>query len=97
MRDILDAIAKEDVLCVATLQQIADELGKQLAGIINIFNPEMLVVGGEMSVAGDYLTLPVNMGIKKYSLNIMNEDSLIATSELKGLAGITGACLMARH
>lgn len=97
LRDILDAIAKEDVLCVATLQQIADELGKQLAGIINIFNPEMLVVGGEMSVAGDYLTLPVNMGIKKYSLNIMNEDSLIATSELKGLAGITGACLMARH
>ena len=97
LRDILDAIAKEDVLCVATLQQIADELGKQLAGIINIFNPEMLVVGGEMSVVGDYLTLPVNMGIKKYSLNIMNEDSLIATSELKGLAGITGACLMARH
>lgn len=97
LRDILDAIAKEDVLCVATLQQIADELGKQLAGIINIFNPEMLVVGGEMSVAGDYLTLPVNMGIKKYSLNIMNEDSLIATSELKGLAGITGACLMARY
>ena len=97
LHDILDAIAKEDVLSVATLQQIADELGKQLAGIINIFNPEMLVVGGEMSATGDYLTLPVNMGIKKYSLNIMNEDSQIVTSELKGLAGITGACLMARH
>ena len=97
LQDILDAIAKEDVLSLATLQHIADELGKQLAGIINIFNPEMLVIGGEMSVTGDYLTLPVNMGIKKYSLNIMNEDSQIVTSELKGLAGITGACLMARH
>ena len=97
LQDILEAIAKEDVLSLATLQHIADELGKQLAGIINIFNPEMLVIGGEMSVTGDYLTLPVNMGIKKYSLNIMNEDSQIVTSELKGLAGITGACLMARH
>ena len=97
LQDILDAIAKEDVLSLATLQHIADELGKQLAGIINIFNPEMLVIGGEMSVTGDYLTLPVNMGIKKYSLNIMNEDSQIVTSELKDLAGITGACLMARH
>lgn len=95
--EILDAIAKEDVLSLATLQHIADELGKQLAGIINIFNPEMLVIGGEMSVTGDYLTLPVNMGIKKHSLNIMNEDSQIVTSELKDLAGITGACLMARH
>lgn len=97
LQDILDAIAKEDVLSLATLQHIADELGKQLAGIINIFNPEMLVIGGEMSVTGDYLTLPVNMGIKKYSLNIMNEDSQIVTSELKDLAGITGACLMAKH
>ena len=34
------------------------------------------------------------MGIKKFSLNIMNEDSKIVTSSLKGLAGITGACLM---
>lgn len=50
-----------------------------------------------MSVTGDYLTLPVNMGIKKYSLNVMNEDSQIVTSDLKALAGITGACLMARH
>lgn len=97
LQDILDAIAKEDVLSLATLQHIADELGKQLAGIINIFNPEMLVIGGEMSVTGDYLTLPVNMGIKKHSLNIMNEDSQIVTSELKDLAGVMGACLMARH
>lgn len=97
LQDILDAIAKEDVLSLATLQQVADELGKQLAGVINIFNPEMLVIGGEMSATGDYLTLPVNMGIKKYSLNVMNEDSKIVTSQLKGQAGVWGACLMARH
>ena len=97
LQDLLDAIAKEDVLSLASLQTIADELGKQLAGVINIFNPEMLVICGEMSVTGDYLTLPVRMGIKKFSLNIMNEDSQIVTSSLKGLAGITGACLMARY
>lgn len=97
LQDILDAIAKEDVLSLATLQKVADELGKQLAGVINIFNPEMLVIGGEMSATGDYITLPVNMGIKKFSLNIMNEDSKIVTSTLKGKAGVLGACLMARH
>ena len=80
LQDLLDAIAKEDVLSLASLQTIADELGKQLAGVINIFNPEMLVIGGEMSVTGDYLTLPVRMSIKKFSLNIMNEDSQIVTS-----------------
>lgn len=97
LKDILRAIEKEDVLSQETLQTVADELGKNLAGVINIFNPEMLVVGGEMSVTGDYLTLPISLGIKKYSLNIMNEDSKIVTSELKDMAGVIGACLMARY
>ncbi len=66
------------------LQKVADELGKQLAGVINIFNPEMLVIGGEMSATGDSIALAgSNMGIKKFSLNIMNEDSKIVTSTLK--------------
>ncbi len=97
LQDILKAIAKEDVLCVEALQNIADELGKSLAGIINIFNPEMLVIGGDLSVTGDYLTLPVSMGIKKYSLNVVNTDSQIVSSTLKEKAGLIGACLMARY
>ena len=95
--DVLEAIAREDVLSVEALQNVADELGKSLAGIINIFNPEMLVIGGDLSVTGDYLTLPVSMGIKKYSLNVVNEDSQIVTSTLKEKAGLIGACLMARY
>ena len=45
LQDILDAIKKEDVLSIETLQKVAVELGTNLAGIINIFNPEMLVIG----------------------------------------------------
>ncbi len=97
LQDILDAIAKEDVLCIEALQKMADELGKNLAGIINIFNPDLLVLGGEMSVTGDYLIQPVKMGIKKYSLNVVNEDSRIVISDLKDQAGLIGACLMARY
>ncbi len=97
LQDILDAIAKEDVLCIEALQRMADELGKNLAGIINIFNPDLLILGGEMSVTGDYLIQPVKMGIKKYSLNVVNEDSKIVISKLKEQAGLVGACLMARY
>ncbi len=80
LQDILDAIQKEDVLSIETLQKVAVELGTNLAGIINIFNPEMLVIGGDLSVTGAYLTQPICMGIKKFSLNMVNEDSLVAAS-----------------
>ena len=96
LQDILDAIGKEDVLSIEALQKMAVELGTNLAGIINIFNPKMLVIGGDLSVTGDYLTQPICMGIKKYSLNLVSEDSQIVTSQLKGQAGLIGACLMAR-
>lgn len=87
---------KEDVLSIETLQKVAVELGTNLAGIINIFNPEMLVIGGDLSVTGAYLTQPICMGIKKFSLNMVNEDSQVAASTLKEHAGLIGACLMAR-
>lgn len=96
LQDILDAIKKEDVLSIETLQKVAVELGTNLAGIINIFNPEMLVIGGDLSVTGAYLTQPICMGIKKFSLNMVNEDSQVAASTLKEHAGLIGACLMAR-
>ena len=95
--DLIEAVRKEDVLAIGILQDIARELGKNLAGIINIFNPEMLVIGGELSVVSDYLMQPVEMGIKKYSLNLVSADSQIVPSALKNKAGIIGACLMARH
>ena len=97
LSDILDAIEHEDVLSIEKLQEVAVELGINLAGIINVFNPEMLVIGGDLSVTGDYLVLPICMGIKKYSLNMVNEDSIIATSTLTDKAAMTGACLQARH
>ena len=96
-KDLIEAVRKEDVLVIGILQDMAKELGKNLAGIINIFNPEMLVIGGELSVVSDYLMQPIEMGIKKYSLNLVSADSQIVPSALKEQAGVLGACLMARH
>lgn len=95
--ELVEAVKKEDVLTIGILQDMARELGNNLAGIINIFNPEMVVIGGELSVVNDYLMQPINMGIKKYSLRLVSEDSLIVPSSLQNKAGIVGACLMARH
>lgn len=96
LQDIIEAINKEDVLCIEALQEVAVELGTNLAGIINVFNPELLVIGGDLSVMSEYLLPPIFMGIKKYSLNMVSEDSQILISSLGAQAGLVGACLMAR-
>ena len=94
--EIISAVAKEDVLCIEIVEEIGQKLGKQIAGLINIFNPELVIIGGTLSLTEDYITQPIKTAIRKYSLNLVNKDSVIMTSKLKDRAGIVGACMLAR-
>ncbi|WP_080904185.1 ROK family transcriptional regulator [Parabacteroides sp. Marseille-P3160] len=94
--DIIEAVNKEDVLCIDLVEEIGQKLGSQIAGLINIFNPEMVIIGGTVSATGDYIMQPIKTAIKKYSLNLVNKDSNIVLSKLKDKAGVIGACMLAR-
>lgn len=94
--EIIAAVNKEDLLCIEIVEEIGQKLGKQIAGLINIFNPELVIIGGTLSLTGDYITQPIKTAVRKYSLNLVNKDSVIMTSKLKDKAGIVGACMLAR-
>ena len=94
--EIIAAVNKEDLLCIEIVEEIGQKLGKHIAGLINIFNPELVIIGGTLSQTEDYITQPIKSAIRKYSLNLVNKDSAITTSKLKGEAGVIGACMLAR-
>lgn len=94
--DIINAVNKEDMLCIDIVETVGQKLGKRIAGLINIFNPEMVIIGGSVSATEDYITQPINTAIRKYSLNLVNKDSVIVTSKLGDKAGVIGACMLAR-
>ena len=95
--DIIEATKKEDVLCIELLADIADKIGRGLAMLINIFNPELLILGGTLSETGDYLRLPIRSAINKYSPTVVNSDTQLKLSKLAEKAGVMGSCLMARN
>ena len=96
LKDILDAVLKEDVLAIEILESVGHTLGKAIAGLINMFNPEMIVIGGLLSVAGESLMLPIRTAVNKYSLMLVYKDTQIKLSTLGERAGVIGACLLAR-
>lgn len=96
LADLIEAIHKEDVLSIEILEQIGINLGKGIAGLMNIFNPELVVLGGLLSQTGEYLSLPIKSAIRKYSLNLVSQDTEIKLSKLGERAGILGACLLSR-
>ena len=94
--NIIAAANNEDILCIDIIEQVGQKLGKNIAGLINLFNPEIVIIGGTVSCTEDYITQPIKTAIRKYSLNLVNKDSIIMTSKLKNKAGVIGACMLSR-
>ena len=96
LEDILNAIKEEDVLSIDAMGRVGEALGRGIAGLINIFNPGLVVVGGRLIVGGDYLMFPIKTAVKKQSLNKVSSDTTIRFSKLGRKAAGIGDCLIAR-
>ena len=95
LNDIIDVALQEDILAIELIEEVGNTLGKHVAGLINLFNPELVIIGGTLANAGDYLILPLRSAIKKYSLNLVNKDSSIKVSKLGEKEGLLVASLLA--
>lgn len=96
LRKIVQAALDEDVLVLELLGELGHKLGRQIAGLINVINPEMVVIGGTLSQTGDYLLQAIKTVVSTYSLNLVNRDTEIVTAVLGDKAGLIGACMQAR-
>jgi predicted NBD/HSP70 family sugar kinase/predicted transcriptional regulator len=97
LNEIIQAAQNEDTLSIELLAEVGEKLGRGLAMLINIFNPELIILGGTLSETDDYLRLPVKSAINKYSLSLVNTDTRLKTSKLGEKAGYLGACFIARN
>jgi predicted NBD/HSP70 family sugar kinase len=97
LEDIVAGALNEDVLCIELVSELGEKLGRALAFLMNVFNPEWVILGGTLSRTGDYIRLPMRSAINKYSLGLVNNDTQLRISKQGGLAGVLGGALLARH
>ena len=96
LEDILKAIQEEDMIAIEGLEKVGETLGRGIAGILNIFNPGLVVVGGRLIVGKDYLMLPIKTAVNKMSLYKVTSDTRFILSRLGRKAAGLGDCLLAR-
>ena len=96
MADLVSACAQEDMLCLQVLSELGRELGKQVANLVNVFNPELVIIGGSLADDGGYLTQQIEASIRIYSMSVVTRDTQIRTATLGDRAGLIGACMLAR-
>ena len=95
--NIIQAVnGHEDVLIIEVIEEMGEKLGRYIAMLVNIFNPELVIIGGSLAAVNDYMQLPVQTALKRHSLNLMNQDVKFKTSKLGANAGVVGACYIVR-
>jgi predicted NBD/HSP70 family sugar kinase len=74
-----------------------EKIGRYLSILLNIFNPDLLVIGGDFARLGDYVLLPIQAALKKHSLGLVNRDMKLKKSTLGPRAGVIGACCIVKE
>lgn len=94
--DIIEAANNDDVLSISLISLVAEKLGRGVGVLINLLNPDLVVVGGSLSLVGDYLMLPLKMAVNKYSLSLVSKDTKFKVSKLGENASVIGVAMLVR-
>lgn len=84
-----------DSLALEVIAKAASYLGTGMVNLVNIFNPEMIVIGGGVAKIGDLLFEPVRQAVKERAFPLLSQAVRIVPAELGDDAGLFGAAIFA--
>lgn len=80
---------------VEILEGIGRHLGAGIGSLVNIFNPQLVVIGGGFAAAGDFVLDPAREVLRREALAGAGHRVSIVRAELGTAAGLIGASLVA--
>lgn len=92
---VLPALIQGDRHAAELLSEYADTLAWGLSHVVHLFNPQIIVLGGGVSLIGEALRSRVQENLPKYLANAFRPGPLLALAELKEETVLVGAlCLL---
>ncbi|MEW5819200.1 MAG: ROK family protein [Cyanobacteriota bacterium] len=90
-KQIAEFAKQNDSLSIALIEESAFNIGAWLGGMINLLDPDMIVIGGGVSFTGELFFNKVRATALKFTYNIFASETPIMPAKLKTNAGIYGA------
>ena len=73
---------------------MGEYIGIGMASVVNLLNPEKIIIGGGVADAGDILIAPLVETLKKRAMKIAGETVSVVPAQLGNTAGVIGASLL---
>jgi predicted NBD/HSP70 family sugar kinase len=90
---VVESALKGDAFSIDILSEVGSELGRGIAMLVQILNPELIIFGGQMLKAGSFLTIPIEHSLNKYCLSDLRTSIHIDISEMGEKASLLGAAI----
>ncbi len=91
---VIGAARSGDEFSISILNKIGLSLGKGLSVLIQLMNPEIIVLGGPISKANQYVLTPIQQALNKFCLEKIVSNTTIVTSEIDEHSGLLGSAAM---
>ena len=91
----MDAARNGDKLGIKIRDRMVDALGRAIAGFAHIFNPQIVIIGGGVSRAGDVILKPLKKKVESYLMPSFVGTFDVVISPLLDRAGVLGAASVA--
>jgi predicted NBD/HSP70 family sugar kinase len=92
--DVLALARRGNVAAIQAMRQAGRDVGDVLATCVNLLNPSVIVIGGGLSAAGEYLMAGVREVVYQRSLPLATARLRIVQSMAGDQAGVLGASRM---
>lgn len=93
-KEVFDSAKEGDLVANKIVEDVARYLGLALANVINLLNPELIVIGGGVAAAGETLFVPLKKVVEERALTDLYNDVEIVAAQLGNDAGIIGAAAL---
>lgn len=91
---VFEAAHQGDALAKKIVEEVTEALISGVTGLVNVLNPEYVVLGGGVIQGIPEVVSFIRLGVKKYALKSATESLQIMESQLGGEAGVIGAASM---
>ena len=88
---VLELAAAGDPACRRAIADAGRQIGVSMAAVCNILNPELIIVGGHLSEAGDMLLGPLRESLRRYAVRAAVESVAVVQGVLGERAEMLGA------
>ena len=94
---VAQAALQGDMVAKRIYAKMGEIIGLGLVSVINLLNPERVIIGGGVADAGDILFNPIKEVIKKRAMAIQANSVEIVPAQLGNTAGVIGASLLTEY